>query len=82
MGQILHNTFPNHSKKIPIRSLPGFLVRSLAIFDRSLKSVIADLGGKPIAENAYVIEMTGMRFRPAKEAVGASCQSLIDHALI
>jgi len=40
MARILRSTFPDHAKKIPTRTLPGFLVKFMAIFDRSLKSVI------------------------------------------
>ena len=82
MGQVLRNAFPDYAKKIPTRTLPGFLVRFLAIFDRALKSVIPDIGVKPVAENAYVIEMTGASFKTAEEAVRAAGQSLIDHSLV
>lgn len=82
LGQILRDAFPNYAKKIPIRTLPGFVVRFMAIFDRALKSVIPDIGVKPVAENAYVMEMTGVSFRSAEEAVRAAGQSLIDYSLI
>ncbi len=82
MGRILRNAFPDYAKKIPTRTLPGFLVRFLAVFDRALKSVIADVGVIPAADNAYVIEMTGISFKPAEEAVRAAGQSLIDHSLV
>jgi dihydroflavonol-4-reductase len=82
MGQILRNTFPDYAQKIPIRTLPGFVVRFPAIFDRALKSVIPDIGVKPVAENAYVIEMTGISFKPAEAAVRAAGQTFIDHSLV
>ena len=82
MGQILRYAFPEYTKKIPIRTLPGFLVRLLAIFDRALKSVVPDIGVKPVADNTYVIKMTGMSFKPAEAAVRAAGQSLIDHSLV
>ena len=82
MGQILRNAFPDYAKKIPIRTLPGFFVRFLAIFDRALKSIVPDIGVKTIAENTYVIKMTGISFKSAEEAVRAAGQSLIDHSLV
>ena len=82
MGQILRNAFPDYAKKIPTRTLPVFLVRLLAIFDRALKSVIPDLGVKPVADNAYVANLTGVSFKPAPDAVRAAGQSLINHSLV
>jgi hypothetical protein len=82
MGQILRNAFPDYAKKIPVRTLPGFMVGILAIFDRTLKPVVPDIGVRPVADNAYVTELTGITFRPAKEAVQAAGQSLIDFSLV
>lgn len=82
MGKILRNAFPDRARKIPTHTLPGFLVKFFANFDRALKSVIPDIGVIPVADNAYVIEMTGIRFKPAEEAVRAAGHSLIDHSLV
>jgi hypothetical protein len=58
------------------------MVGILAIFDRTLKPVVPDIGVRPVADNAYVTELTGITFRPAKEAVQAAGQSLIDFSLV
>ncbi len=82
MGSILRKAFPDRAKKIPTAELPGFLVRFLSNFDRTLKSVTADLGFVPRADSAYVTELTGVRFRPAMEAVQAAGQSLVSHGIV
>lgn len=82
MGNILRNAFPGYDKKIPHRTLPFFLIRLLSNFDRALKSVLPDMGVRPIADNTYVTEITGVKFRPSEEAVRAAGQSLIDHLLV
>jgi nucleoside-diphosphate-sugar epimerase len=82
MGRILRDAFPEYAKKIPTRTLPGFIVRFVANFDRALKSVIPDLGVIPVADNAYVIEMTGISFKPAEAAVRAAGHSLVEHSLV
>ena len=82
MARLLRNAFPDYAKKIPTRTLPGFLVRFLANFDHTLKTVVPDIGREPLIENAYVTEMTGVEFRPAEDAVRAAGQSLIDHAVV
>ncbi|WP_428409427.1 NAD-dependent epimerase/dehydratase family protein [Hyphococcus sp.] len=66
---ILREAFPDHAKKIPTASLPDALVHFMAIFDRSIASVLPDLGVKPMAETAYVTDLAGVSFRPAREAV-------------
>ena len=82
MARILRSTFPDYAKKIPTRTLPGFLVKFMAIFDRSLKSVIPDIGVVPAAENAYVSELTGVNFKPPEEAVRSAGESLIEHSRV
>jgi hypothetical protein len=52
------------------------------LFDRSLKSVVPDIGTRPVADAAYVTELTGIGFRPADEAVRAAAQSLITQGLV
>ena len=69
IGDILREAFPDRAKKIPSRLLPAWLVRALAVVDRNIASVTPDLGSVPHAENGYVTAMTGVRFRPARDAV-------------
>lgn len=77
MAGILKEKIPERAGKIPTRTLPPFLVRAMALFDRSLVSALADLGGKPVADTRYVSEMTGVRFRDARHAVIAAGQSIL-----
>ncbi len=81
MGRILRAAFPDR-KKIPYREVPAFLVRLMSTFDRSLKSVISDLGIVPVADSAYVTELTGVAFRPAEEAVRSAADSLVKLGLV
>jgi len=78
MALILREALPDRAKKIPTRELPAFVVRLMAIFDRSIASVIPDLGCTPQADTAYVKALTGIEFRTAREAVVAAARSLID----
>lgn len=69
IADVLREAFPDRAKKIPTRILPAWLVRVAAVFDRNLASVTPDLGAAPQAESDYVTEMTGVRFRPARETI-------------
>ena len=69
VGDILREAYPDRAKKIPSKVLPAWLVRVLAVFDRSLASVTPDLDCVPQADTDYVTALTGQRFRPARDAV-------------
>jgi nucleoside-diphosphate-sugar epimerase len=76
IGDILREEFPDYAKKIPNRDLPDWLVRIVALFDRNLATVLPDLGCVPHVDNAYVTSLTGMKFRPGKEAIIEAARSL------
>jgi dihydroflavonol-4-reductase len=82
MARILKDEFPDHARKAPTATLPAPVVRLLALFDRSLRTVIPDLNVIPQAEAAYVTELTGVTFRPSREAVIATGRSLIDRGAV
>lgn len=82
MALVLKEAFPAFERKIPTKELPAFVVRLMSIFDASLKSVTADLGRRRKARTAYVTEKTGIAFRPAREAVIAAAESLIEYGVI
>ena len=82
LAVVLREAYPDRAKKIPTATLPGFFVKLLSIFDRTMSTIIPDLGVVPTAESDYVSEMTGVAFRPAKESVVASAQSLIDYGVL
>ncbi len=76
MGDILREAFPDRAAKIPTRILPAWLVRLIAMADRNLASVIPDLGATPHAETGYVADLTGIRFRTARQAAVDAAKSL------
>ena len=82
MARLLRDAFPGYAKKIPKATLPQFVVRILALFDRTLRTVVPDLGVTPTASSEYVTQLTGVTFRPAEEAVRAAGQSLIAHGVV
>ncbi|MEM1094196.1 MAG: NAD-dependent epimerase/dehydratase family protein [Bacteroidota bacterium] len=81
MGLQLKADFPEAGRKVPTRQLPAFMVRMMALFDRSLKTILPDLGVTPHARSGYVTDLTGIRFRPARETVRDAGASLIERGL-
>ena len=72
----LSTAFPDRAKKIPSGVLPDWLVRIMAIFDRNIATVLPDLGVAPQADTAYVTELTGVVFRPGRDAVIDAARAL------
>ncbi|WP_375205816.1 NAD-dependent epimerase/dehydratase family protein [Hyphococcus sp.] len=69
IAAILRDKFPDYAKKIPSASLPDWLLRVMANVDRNIASVLPDLGVEPKAQTDYVTDLTGVTFRPARDAV-------------
>lgn len=82
MAKILRADLPDRARKIPTAVLPKAMVRLLAMVDPTLKTVLADLYARPVADAAYVTALTGVAFRPAREAVTAAGRSLIAHRVV
>ncbi|WP_425408824.1 SDR family oxidoreductase [Hyphococcus sp.] len=76
IAEILRNAFPDRAKSIPVRTLPAWLVRVAANFDRNLAAVIPDLNAVPQAQSDYVKGLTGVAFRPARDAVIDAARAL------
>lgn len=79
---ILKDAFPAFARKIPTKQLPVWVVKFMANFDRSLRSITSDLGRVRRARTAYVTEKTGIAFRPARDAVIAAAESLIEYGIV
>lgn len=82
MAAALRQDLGPAARRVPTRTLPNFMVRPLSMVDRSLKSVLPDIGTRPVADSGYVTEMTGVSFRPAREAVLASALSLVEQGIV
>lgn len=82
IAEIMRAELGPHGKRIPRLNLPSFVVKVMARFDPTIRTLLADLDLHPIADSAYVTALTGVVFRPAREAVVAAGKSLIEQGLI
>ena len=81
VGKILRAEYPD-VKKLPNGEFPSFMVRLVALFDERVKGVLPDLGTFHEADSAYVNSITRVIPRPAKEAILAAAESLINNGAI
>jgi len=81
IGRVLSAHFPEFRNTVPTRQLPDMAVRLAALFDRTLRPIVPELGkaAKISSENAK--KTFGMALRSPEEAVIAMAQSLIDLGL-
>ena len=82
IAQILKREMPVESRKVSTRSLPGFMVRLVAIFDRTARVVLHELGTRKDATSEKAQRILGWTPRPAAEAVVATAQSLVRHGVV
>lgn len=76
IGDVLREAFPD--RKLPKGELPSWLVKLMVPINPALKQILPELGKRRAYTNAKAREMLDIEFIPAKEAIVASAQSLID----
>jgi dihydroflavonol-4-reductase len=81
-AQALRSGLGADGAKVPTRTLPDFVVRFSALFDRTLKEIMPALGRRHRHSTAKARELLGWQARPAAETVVACGRSLIEHRAV
>lgn len=77
---LLKSDHPN--RKIPTRVAPNWLIRILAIFDKTLRGILPSLGKREEVSNARAQSVLQIEFRDVRQAVRDSGAYLVDHNLL
>ena len=77
IAQTLKERLP--SKKIVTRQAPDFLIKIMALFDKTLRGIVPDLGREMKVDNKAAREVLGIDFIPARQAVGDSGAFLVEN---
>ena len=80
MAQTLKTAYPE--RKIPTRTAPDFFVRFLSLFDKSIKTIVPNLGRREEIDNTRAREVLAVRFTPAIDGVHAAARYLIERGLV
>lgn len=80
MADVLREMYPD--RKIPKRTAPNILIKMLARFDPSLRSLIPSLGVKQQVSSSRARRLMNLSFRPPREAVQAAGAFLVDNGLV
>jgi nucleoside-diphosphate-sugar epimerase len=81
-AEVLRDRLGDAAAKVPKRSVPDLLVRGMAIFDPSARSVLPQLGRKTELSSEKARTILGWSPRPVQETIVECAQSLIDEGVV
>ena len=73
---------PEHTKKVPTRVMPNFLVHILSLFNAGIRSIKSELGKSRHCDVSHAKKRLGWETRPADESVVDCAKSLIAHGVV
>lgn len=82
VARILDEHLRARGFRIPTRKLPNFVVRLVAIFDRTARLGLNDLGRPRVLSNARIRRVLGWEPRSLREMVVAMADSLIEYEVV
>jgi dihydroflavonol-4-reductase len=77
VARVLRERLGDQASKVPTRVAPNVLIRALALFDGSLRSVIGDLGKRQWFSSEKARSMLGWQPRPVEDSIEETARSLI-----
>jgi dihydroflavonol-4-reductase len=77
IAQILRDRLGPRAAKVPTRRAPNFMVRAMARFDPSLRSVVNDLGKRRVLSSEKAKTKLGWSLRPIEDTVADTAESLL-----
>jgi nucleoside-diphosphate-sugar epimerase len=83
VAKMLKEGLPHeHTKKVPTRVMPNFLVHVLSLFNEGIRSIKSELGKSRHCDVSHAKERLGWETRPAEESVIDCAKSLIAHGVV
>ena len=82
MAILLKQNMGKNATKVPIKNLPNWLLKVLALFDSSIKQIVPELGKVKNASNDKARKVLGWLPRNNEEAIMATAESLVKHGII
>jgi nucleoside-diphosphate-sugar epimerase len=82
IAKVLKNRIGAAARRVPIRQVPNWLVRLVAIKDPAAKQILPELGKKKNATNEKARRILGWAPRSNEEAIVATAESLVRLGLL
>ena len=77
IGLMLKRRLGAAARRVPTRELPDWLLRIVAVFDKSVAQIVPELGKRKNATADKARRLLGWSPRPAEDAVAATAESLV-----
>jgi nucleoside-diphosphate-sugar epimerase len=81
VGQILRERLGPAAAKVPTRVAPNVLIRAMALFDPSVRSIVGDLGKSSTYTAEKAKRKLGWTPRPIEDSIADTAKSLLDRGL-
>jgi dihydroflavonol-4-reductase len=82
VAEVLRDGLGETAAKVPTRTVPNLLVRAMALFDPSIRSIVGQLGKRTEASSEKAKTLLGWSPRPIKETIIDCARSLIDRDVV
>ncbi|MBB4613696.1 NAD-dependent epimerase/dehydratase family protein [Novosphingobium taihuense] len=82
VAQVLKANLGLQARKVPMRRLPDWLVRTVALFNPVIRQVTGELGNVRAASSAHAQERLGWTMRPVEESILDCARSLIERGVV
>jgi len=82
IAAVLRTAYPDRASKIPLRRMPDFVVKLLALFVADMKTIAKEIGKRRVASADKVRRLLGRDLIPADDAVRASAETLIRYGAV
>lgn len=82
IARVLHDGLSTAGRRVATREIPDFVVRALALFIPSVRSMVHDLGVFKPLSNEKARAVLGWQRRSAEQVLIAMGESLLHHGLI
>ena len=79
---ILSEHFADRGYKVPTRKLPNIIIRFSALFDKTVRLVVNNLGRRYEISNARIKEVLAWKPHTLEEMVVTMAESMIEHGVV
>jgi len=82
VARILHDNFRDRGYKVPTRRLPSFVLRLVALFDKTARLAVPELGLRQDLSHERAADVLGYDPRPIQESVVDMAESFIAKGIV
>jgi nucleoside-diphosphate-sugar epimerase len=82
VAKILRENFAERGYKIPVKRLPNWLMRVAAIFDKTARLAVPELGKRQVVDNKRARDVLGFAPRSLEDMTVSMGESMIEHGVV